>query len=65
MEDTAALALQFRSGAAGTFHAGYTLALSGAGYVNARGYDSYLAFNGRNGRVIWPLKSKRIEIRIL
>jgi predicted dehydrogenase len=54
VEDTAALALKFRSGAIGTFHAGYTLAFSGAGYVNSSGYDSYLGFNGTKGRVIWP-----------
>ena len=54
VEDTAVLALKFRSGAIGTFHAGYTLAYSGEGYVNLRGYDSYLAFNGRAGRVVWP-----------
>ena len=54
VDDTVALALRFSSGAIGTFHAGYTLAYSGAGYVNAAGYDSYLAFNGREGRVVWP-----------
>lgn len=54
VEDTAALTLRFRSGAIGTFHAGYTLAYSGQGYVNIAGYDSYLAFNGRSGRVVWP-----------
>lgn len=54
VDDTVALALRFGSGAIGTFHAGYTLAYSGAGYVNAAGYDSYLAFNGRDGRVVWP-----------
>jgi len=54
VEDTAALALRFRSGAIGTFHAGYTLAHRGAGYVNRAGNDSYLAINGRSGRVVWP-----------
>ncbi len=54
VEDVAALTLQFRSGALGTFHAGYTLAYSGQGYVNSTGYDSYLGFNARNGRVVWP-----------
>ena len=54
VEDTAALTLRFKSGAVGTFHAGYTLAYSGQGYVNMAGYDSYLAINGRNGRVVWP-----------
>ncbi|MEO6873984.1 MAG: Gfo/Idh/MocA family oxidoreductase, partial [Opitutaceae bacterium] len=54
VEDTVALALKFRSGAIGTFHAGYTLAFSGEGYVNLAGYDSYLGFNGRSGRIVWP-----------
>lgn len=54
VEDSAALALQFRSGAVGTFHAGYALAHSGGGYLNSQGYDAYLACNGRDGRVVWP-----------
>ena len=62
VEDTAVLALKFRSGALGTFHAGYTLAYSGAGYVNLAGYDSYLAFNGRHGRVVWPDLNPRLQI---
>jgi predicted dehydrogenase len=54
VEDTAALTLQFRSGAVGTFQAGYTLAYSGQGYLNATGYDSYLGLNARYGRIVWP-----------
>lgn len=62
VEDTAALTLKFRSGAIGTFHAGYTLAYSGEGYVNLAGYDSYLGFNGRAGRVVWPDLNPRLHI---
>ena len=62
VEDTAALALRFRSGALGSFHAGYTLAYSGEGYVNLSGYDSYLAFNARGGRVVWPDLKPRLLI---
>lgn len=62
VEDTAALTLRFRSGAVGTFHAGYTLAYDGHGYVNTAGYDSYLAFNGRNGRIIWPDLEPRLLV---
>lgn len=62
VDDTVALALRFSSGAVGTFHAGYTLAYSGAGYVNAAGYDSYLAFNGRAGRVVWPDLNPRLHL---
>ncbi|MDB6092747.1 MAG: putative dehydrogenase [Verrucomicrobia bacterium] len=54
VDDAVALTLKFRSGAIGTFHAGYTLAYSGAGYVNSAGYDSYLGFNHRHGRIVWP-----------
>lgn len=62
VDDTVALALKFRSGAVGTFHAGYTLAYSGEGYVNQAGYDSYLGFNGRTGRVVWPDLTPRLQI---
>jgi predicted dehydrogenase len=62
VDDAVALALRFRSGAIGTFHAGYTLAYSGEGYVNAAGYDSYLGFNGRNGRIVWPDLTPRLQI---
>lgn len=54
VEDTATLTLQFQSGSLGTFHTAYALAFSGTGYVNASGYDAYLAWNGRRGRVVWP-----------
>ncbi|MBL9216683.1 MAG: Gfo/Idh/MocA family oxidoreductase [Opitutaceae bacterium] len=54
VEDAAALTLQFRSGAVGTFHAGYALAFSGGGYMNPAGNDAYLAWNGRDGRLVWP-----------
>lgn len=62
VEDTAVLSLKFRSGAMGSFHAGYTLAYSGAGYVNQKGYDSYLGFNAREGRVVWPDLEPRLQI---
>ena len=62
VEDTAALALKFRSGAVGTFHAGYTLAYSGGGYLNATGYDAYLGFNGRAGRIVWSGLEPRLRI---
>lgn len=62
VEDTATLALKFRSGAVGTFHASYSLAFSGQGYVNAKGYDSYLGFNGRQGRVVWPSLEPVLQI---
>lgn len=62
VEDIAVLSLKFKSGAIGSFHAGYTLAYSGSGYVNQKGYDSYLAFNAREGRVVWPDLEPRLQI---
>lgn len=53
VEDVATLSMRFRSGAIGSLHAGYTLALSGGGYHNAKGYDTYAGFNGRGGRIYW------------
>jgi predicted dehydrogenase len=62
VEDTAALTLRFRSGAIGTFHTAYALAFSGAGYVNAAGYDAYLSWNGRSGRLVWPGLDPSLEV---
>jgi predicted dehydrogenase len=53
VEDVAALSLRFSSGAIGSLHVGYTLALSGGGYHNKSGYDVYAGFNGRSGRMYW------------
>jgi predicted dehydrogenase len=51
VEDVATLSLRFRSGAVGSLHAGYILALSGGGYANKSGYDTYIGVNGRSGRL--------------
>lgn len=53
VEDVAALSLRFHSGAVGTLHAGYMMALSGGGYHNKAGYDNYGGINGRLGRIWW------------
>jgi predicted dehydrogenase len=53
VEDTAVLSVRFRSGAVGSLHAGYMLALSGGGYFNRAGYDNYIGLNGRTGRIHW------------
>ena len=52
VEDTAAVAMRWRSGALGTFHAGYHLPLSIPGY-NAASYDGYLAVRGQQGNFWW------------
>ena len=53
VEDIATLSLRFHSGAVGSLHAGYVLALSGEGYFNQAGYDSYIGLNGQAGRMYW------------
>ena len=53
VEDVAALTFGLRSGAVGAMHAGYMLALSGSGYHNRAGYDTYISVNGRLGRITW------------
>ncbi len=62
VDDAAMLTLKFKSGAVGTFHAGYTMAYSGEGYVNNSGYDSYMGFNGTTGRIVWPDLDPRLVI---
>lgn len=52
VEDSAAVALRWSSGALGTFAAGYQLPRSVAGYSGAT-YDMYLAARGRDGRFSW------------
>ena len=58
VEDIATLSLGMQSGAIGSMHAGYTLALSGGGYHNPRGYDHYFGLNGRLGRLYWSCAGK-------
>lgn len=53
VEDVAALSLTFDSGAVGSLHVGYVLALSGAGYENRQGYATHAEFCGRTGRLGW------------
>jgi len=62
VEDTAALSFRLRSGAVGTFLAGYTLAYGGEGYLNRAGNDSYLGVNCQHGRVVWPDLNPRLSI---
>lgn len=64
VEDCAALSFRFRSGAVGTFQTAYALAYAGSGYVNASGYDAYLAWNGTQGRVVWPSLDARLQTEL-
>jgi predicted dehydrogenase len=61
VEDVAALALRFRSGAVGTLHMAYALALHGGGYHNLAGYDTYTSFCGRAGRLYWAHGDARLH----
>ena len=62
VEDVATLSLRFRSGAIGSLHTGYVLALSGEGYHNKQGYDIYAGFNGRAGRLYWNPRDARFTL---
>lgn len=53
VEDVAVLSLRLKSGAIASLHVGYILSLSGSGYHNSAGYDTYIGINGRIGRVHW------------
>ncbi|NKB69476.1 MAG: hypothetical protein GKR89_20585 [Candidatus Latescibacteria bacterium] len=53
VEDIATVSMRLKSGAVASLHAGYTLALSGGGYHNPSGYDTYFGVNGRLGRMYW------------
>ena len=64
VEDVAVLSLRFASGAVGSLHAGYMLALSGGGYHNKAGYDTYAGFNGQQGRITWSSTSSPTNISV-
>lgn len=64
VEDVAAVTLGFASGAVGTFHAGYMLAMSGGGYHNAGGYDTYVGVNGRLGRITYSSNGTPSSIEV-
>lgn len=64
VEDVAVLSLRFASGAVGSLHAGYILALSGGGYHNPAGYDTYVGINGRLGRIHWQSNSAPKDIHV-
>ena len=64
VEDIAALALRLQSGAIGSMHAGYTLALSGSGYHNPTGYDTYFGLNGQLGRMYWSSSGRADHLQV-
>ncbi len=51
VEDVAVLTFRLASGTVGTLHVGFVMALSGGGYHNVGGYDTYVGVNGRRGRL--------------
>lgn len=63
VEDAACLALEFRSGAIGTFHAGYLLPRSKAGYEGAT-YDTYFGFRGTKGRMAWTPHNRDVPVYV-
>ena len=64
VEDVAVLSLRLKSGAVASLHVGYMLALSGGGYHNPAGYDTYIGINGRLGRVHWSAPGSPSEINV-
>lgn len=63
VEDVAVLSMRMKSGALASLHVGYMLALSGAGYHNPSGYDTYIGLNGRSGRVHWSAPGSPSEFK--
>jgi predicted dehydrogenase len=60
VEDSAAVAMRWASGALGTFAAGYQLPRSRAGYSGAS-YDTYLAARGVTGNFTWqPTRAEEV-----
>ena len=60
VEDTAMVTLRWRSGALGTFHAGYHLPRSTPGYMGPA-YDTHLAAKGRLGNFMWqPTRAEHV-----
>ncbi len=64
VEDIATLSFRLRSGAIGSLHAGYTLALSGSKYPNQPSYDTYVGLNGQDGRMHWASPSVAQHLNI-
>lgn len=64
VEDVAVLALRLKSGAVASLHVGYMLALSGSGYHNSAGYDTYIGINGRGGRIHWSVAGAPREMTV-
>jgi predicted dehydrogenase len=63
VEDVAVMSLRLKSGAIASMHVGYMLALSGSGYHNPSGYDTYIGINGQQGRVHWSAPGSPSELK--
>lgn len=64
VEDIAALVFRMQAGAVGSMHAGYTLALSGSGYHNPTGYDTYFGLNGQLGRLYFSSSGRADRLQV-
>jgi predicted dehydrogenase len=64
VEDVAVLSMRLKSGAVASLHAGYILSLSGSGYTNPAGYDTYIGINGRVGRIHWSSPGAPSELNV-
>ncbi len=64
VEDVAVLSMRLKSGAVASLHVGYILALSGSGYQNPAGYDTYIGLNGRLGRIHWSAPGAPADLKV-
>jgi predicted dehydrogenase len=64
VEDVAVLSFRLASGAVGVMHVGYVMALSGGGYHNIGGYDTYVGLNGQRGRLHWSSDGTPTQLRV-
>jgi len=64
VEDIAVVSVQFRSGAVGSLHGGYVLALSGGGFYNRAGNDTYVGVNGQAGRLYWSPTATPLSLHV-
>ena len=64
VEDTCSLILRFKHGQIATLNLAYLLTMSGSGYNNKSGYDTYVSFNGSQGRIIWSANEQPMSLYV-
>ena len=64
VEDASTLIFRLKNGKIATLQLSYILKLSGSGYNNKSGYDTYVSFNGDQGRIIWSSNQEPLSIYV-